>query len=223
MTMIITLVIITVNTIMRNQVSIVINVIIISFQLSSSTEAAAAAKLSSQTNLHLHRNRHEQHQSHYSFIITITTVTTITFKKHWWLRANANINAGKRMQPINVKQNRLKPKSGSIKLNMHHTKISRSTLRKAASTQSQSQSQPSRTAEYDYNSWTICTTATRKEIWKQCKINIKSRSQIEKKETIATWNSWWPSRTATTPSPSPPSYTQQSHAWWAATCARSKE
>ena len=106
-TMIIALVIITVDTIMHNQVSIVINVIIISFQLSSSTEAAAAAKLSSQINLHPHRHRHKQHQSHHSFIITITTVTTITFKKHWWLRANANINAGKRIQPINVKQNRL--------------------------------------------------------------------------------------------------------------------
>ena len=82
MTMIIALVIITVNTIMRNQVSIVINVIIISFQLSSSTEAAAAAQLSSQINLHPRRYRHQQHQSQHSFIITITTVTTITFKKH---------------------------------------------------------------------------------------------------------------------------------------------
>ena len=83
MTMIIALVIITVDTIMHNQVSIVINVIIISFQLSSSTEAAAAGKLSSQINLHPHRHRHKQHQSHHSFIITITAVTTITFKKHW--------------------------------------------------------------------------------------------------------------------------------------------
>jgi hypothetical protein len=57
MTMIITLVIITVDTIMHNQVSIVINVINISFQLSSSTEAAAAGKLSSQINLHPHRHR----------------------------------------------------------------------------------------------------------------------------------------------------------------------
>jgi hypothetical protein len=56
---------------------------------------------------------------------------------------------------------------------MHHTKISRITLRKAASTQSQSQSQPSPTAEYDYNSSTICTTATRKQTSKQCKINIE--------------------------------------------------
>ena len=83
------------------------------------------------------------------------------------------------MQPINAKQNRLQHKFGSIKLNMHHTKISRITLRKAASTQSQSQSQPSPTAEYDYNSSTICTTATRKQTSKQCKLNIKSTTQIE--------------------------------------------
>jgi hypothetical protein len=81
--MIITLVIITVDTIMHNQVSIVIKVIFISFQLSSSLEAAAAGKLSSQINLLPHRHRHKQHQSQHSFIITITTVTTITFKKYW--------------------------------------------------------------------------------------------------------------------------------------------
>jgi hypothetical protein len=181
MTMIIALVIITVDTIMHNQVSIVINVIIITITIISSKNMLAnqssfsspSPQTASKPSFFHHHNHNPRHHN------AQETFATSRQRKHQ--------RGKKRIQPIKVTQNRLQHKCGSIKLNMHHTKISRITLRKAASTQSQSQSQPSPTAEYNCNSSTICTTATRKETSKQCEINIENQNRIhQSQQTIAT-------------------------------------